>query len=233
VLLTGGSVIGAGRVGCTVVAGAFLAFTPRGSVHGLGLLPPSRVTISAAWLLGLYAAIDLVNTFTDVFGATRTGVGTIAHLAGLMFGFWVRARAFSPRASCAERLRPLLHGATVAPHAPASRRDHATGARRDGPVAARVRAGAADTTSPSERRIRATLAAAYRERDLVLAAQLYRELLAELARCVASGRGAARRGQPARESRAMRGLRDARTRFLDRFRAAKSAARRAGDARRP
>jgi hypothetical protein len=42
-----------------------------------------------------------------------------------------------------------------------------------------VRAGAQDTTSPSERRLRNTLAAAHRERDLVLAAQLYRELLAE------------------------------------------------------
>jgi hypothetical protein len=30
-----------------------------------------------------------VNTLTDAFGATRTGVGTIAHLAGLVFGLCV------------------------------------------------------------------------------------------------------------------------------------------------
>jgi membrane associated rhomboid family serine protease len=179
VVLTGGSVIGAsGSV--SVVAGAFLALHPRGHVHGLWLLPPSRVTISAAWLLGLYAAIDLVNTFTDAFGATRTGVGTIAHLAGLLFGLSVcvallgtgilRRNDFDLFYMVKQWHRTRqLRAATMTLGLGTA----------DGPVAARVRAGAQDTTSPNERRLRNTLAAAHRERDLVLAAQLYRELLAE------------------------------------------------------
>lgn len=179
IALTGGSVIGAsGSV--SVVAGAFLALHPRGSVHGLWLLPPSRISMPAVWLLGLYAAIDLVNTFTDMLGATRTGVGTIAHLGGLLFGLavcvgllalrvlprndfdlfflikqWKRRREL--------RLVTMSSGVGVA----------------DGPVAARVRSGSADEMSAKERRLRNTLAAAHRERDFVLAAQLYRELLAE------------------------------------------------------
>jgi membrane associated rhomboid family serine protease len=179
IAMTGGSVIGAsGSV--SVVAGAFLALHPRGSVHGLWLLPPSRISMPAAWLLGLYAAIDVVNTLTDAFGATRTGVGTIAHLAGLVFGLavcmallgtgvlkrndfdlfflvkqWKRRRDL--------RQATLAGGLGVA----------------DGPIAARVRSGTADEMSAKERRLRTTIAAAHRERDFVLAAQLYRELLAE------------------------------------------------------
>lgn len=175
--LTGGSVIGAsGSV--SVVAGAFLALHPRGQVHGLWLLPPSRVMVSAAWLLGLYAAIDLVNTFTDALGATRTGVGTIAHLAGLAFGLCVCVTLLGSGVLKRTdfdlfflikqwKRRRDLRAATAA-----------TGLGvADGPVAARVRADSADEMSPKERTLRVTIAAAHRERDLVLCAQVYRDLL--------------------------------------------------------
>jgi membrane associated rhomboid family serine protease len=178
IALTGGSVIGAsGSV--SVVAGAFLALHPRGSVHGLWLLPPSRVSMPAAWLLGLYAAIDLVNTFTDLLGATRTGVGTIAHLAGLVFGLGVcmgllglgvlKRNDFDLFFLLKQwkRRRDLRAATSVAGLGIA-----------DGPVAARVRSGTGDEMSPKERTLRHTIAAAHRERDLVLSAQLYRELLA-------------------------------------------------------
>lgn len=178
IAMTGGSVIGAsGSV--SVVAGAFLALHPLGYVHGLWLLPPSRVTMPAAWLLGLYAAIDLVNTFTDFLGATRTGVGTIAHLGGLVFGLLVCVALLGfrllPRNDYDlffmlkqwKRRRELRAAA-----------QHAGVGVADRPVAARVRAGASDDMSPRERTLRATIASAYGERDLVLCASLYRDLIA-------------------------------------------------------
>ncbi len=176
--ITGGSAVGAsGSV--SVVAGAFLALYPRGIVHGFWLLPPMRVAMPAVWLLGLYAAIDLVNTFTDLLGATRTGVGTIAHLGGRAFGlatcvallgFGLLARTdfdlfFMMKQW--KRRRDLRAATAMAGVGVA-----------DGPVAARVRADGADTMSPKERTLRNTIAAAHRERDGILCASLYRELLA-------------------------------------------------------
>ncbi len=173
--ITGGSAVGAsGSV--SVVAGAFLALYPRGIVHGFWLLPPMRVAMPAVWLLGLYAAIDLVNTFTDLLGATRTGVGTIAHLGGLAFGlatcvallgFGLLARTdfdlfFMMKQW--KRRRDLRAATAMAGVGVA-----------DGPVAARVRADGADTMSPKERTLRNTIAAAHRERDGILCASLYRE----------------------------------------------------------
>lgn len=177
VAITGGSVIGAsGSV--SVIAGAFLALHPRGQVHGLWLLPPSRISMSAAWLLGIYAAIDLVNTFTDALGATRTGVGTIAHLAGLAFGLAVCVTLLGTGILKRNdfdlfyllrqwKRRRDLRAATMS----------AGLGTAGGPVAARVRADSADEMSPKERTLRHTIAAAHRERDLVLAAQVYRDLL--------------------------------------------------------
>lgn len=178
IALTKGSVIGAsGSV--SVIAGAFLALHPRGSVHGFWLLPPSRISMPAVWLLGLYAAIDLVNTLTDALGATRTGVGTIAHLGGLAFGLvaCVALLGFGvlPRNDFDlffmlkqwKRRRDLRAAAA-----------HMGVGVADGPVAARVRADAADSMSQKERTLRNTIAASHRERDVILAARLYRELLA-------------------------------------------------------
>lgn len=178
IAITGGSVIGAsGSV--SVVAGAFLALHPRGHVHGLWLLPPSRISMPAAWLLGLYAAIDLVNTLTDAFGATRTGVGTIAHLAGLVFGLCVCLTLLGTGVLARndfdlffmikqwKRRRDLRAATAVAGLGTA-----------DGLIAARVRADSVDEMSPKERTLRLTIAAAHRERDLILAAQIYRDLLA-------------------------------------------------------
>lgn len=178
IAMTGGSVIGAsGSV--SVVAGAFLALHPRGHVHGLWLLPPSRISMPAAWLLGLYAAIDLVNTLTDAFGATRTGVGTIAHLAGLVFGLCVCLALLGTGVLVRNdfdlffmikqwKRRRDLRAATAA----------AGLGTADGPIAARVRADSVDEMSPKERTLRLTIATAHRERDLILAAQIYRDLLA-------------------------------------------------------
>jgi len=178
VAITGGSVVGAsGSV--SVVAGAFLALHPRGQVHGLWLLPPSRITMPAVWMLGIYAAIDFINTFTDALSATRTGVGTIAHLAGLFFGLTVCVTLLGTGVLKRndfdlffllkqwKRRRDLRAATSVAGLGIA-----------DGPVAARVRSGTGDEMSPKERTLRNTIAAAHRERDLVLSAQLYRELLA-------------------------------------------------------
>jgi len=176
--VTGGSAVGAsGSV--SVVAGAFLALHPRGIVHGLWLLPPMRIAMPAAWLLGLYAAIDLVNTFTDLFGATRTGVGTIAHLGGLVFGLAVCVAMLG-----LGLLRRNDYDLFFLMKQWKRRRDLRAATAQagvgvaDGPVAARVRADGADTMSPKERTLRNTIAAAHRERDGILCASLYREILA-------------------------------------------------------
>ena len=180
VLLSKGSAVGAsGSV--SVVAGAFLALHPRGVVHGYWLLPPMRVAISAAWLLGLYAAIDFVNTFTDAFGMTRTGVGTVAHLSGLLFGLVVSTALLATGVLARndfdlfflmkqwKRRRELREVAAAVGVGVAG-----------GPVAARVSSTSATEETPNQRTLRSTIAAAYRERDYVLAAQLYVELLGSL-----------------------------------------------------
>lgn len=163
----------------SVVAGLFLALHPRGTVHGYWLLPPMRMAIPAVWLLGLYAAIDVVDTLLDGFGLTRSGVGTIAHLGGLVFGLasgvLLVALGFIPRNDFDlfflikqwRRRRELREAALAA---------GAGGAQ--GVVAARVRSDAAGSESPRERTLRATIASAHRERDLRLSADLYAELLA-------------------------------------------------------
>ena len=180
VAISKGSAIGAsGSV--SVVAGAFLALHPRGMVHGYWLLPPMRVAMRASWLLGLYAAIDLVNTFTDGFGLTLTGICTVAHLAGLVFGLGVGvgllAGGVLPRDDFdlfflvkQWRRRRQLAAATAG---------LGTGGA-NGRVAARVAATGEAAETPAQRTLRATIAAAHRERDPVLAASLYLELLAQV-----------------------------------------------------
>ncbi|MFM1822032.1 MAG: hypothetical protein RI967_298, partial [Planctomycetota bacterium] len=180
VAISKGSAIGAsGSV--SVVAGAFLALHPRGMVHGYWLLPPMRVAMRASWLLGLYAAIDLVNTFTDGFGLTRTGIGTVAHLAGLAFGLGIGvallASGVLPRDDFdlfflvkQWRRRRQLAAATAG---------LGTGGA-NGRVAARVAATGESAETPAQRTLRATIASAHRERDPVLAATLYLELLGQI-----------------------------------------------------
>ncbi len=180
VAISGGSAIDAsGSV--SVVAGAFLALHPRGMVHGYWLLPPMRVAMRASWLLGLYAAIDLVNTLTDGFGLTRTGIGTVAHLAGLLFGLGVGVALLGtgllPRDDFdlffllkQRRRRRQLAAATAG---------LGTGGA-DGRVATRVAAGGEPAETAAQRTLRATIAAAHRERDPTLAANLYLELLAQI-----------------------------------------------------
>lgn len=179
VAISGGSAIGAsGSV--SVVAGAFLALHPRGIVHGFWLLPPMRVAMRASWLLGLYAAIDFVNTLLDVSGLRLSRVGTIAHLAGLLFGLGVALALLGtgilPRNDFdlffllkQWRRRRELRTATEAVGMGGA----------DGAVARRVARGSAPEESDRHRTLRATIAAAHRERDYVLAAQLYGELLGE------------------------------------------------------
>jgi len=178
--LAGGAAIGAsGSV--SVIAGAFLALHPRGTVHGFWLLPPMRVAMPAAWLLGLYAAIDLVDTCLDAFRFTDSGVGTIAHLSGLVFGLAVCMALLGTGVLARNdfdlfyllkqwRRRRRLRAAAV----------QAGVAVADGPVAARVAAGAADLETPAQRTLRSAIAAAHRERDYTLAVDLYKELLASL-----------------------------------------------------
>ncbi|MFM7134178.1 MAG: rhomboid family intramembrane serine protease [Planctomycetota bacterium] len=176
--ITGGSVIGAsGSV--SVVAGAFLALYPRGTVVGYWIIPPTPGRLPALWLLGLYAAIDLVNTCTDFCGVTRTGIGTIAHLTGLLFGLVVCVALLGLKVLPRDdfdlfflirqwKRRRELRAVAIA----------AGVGTADGPVAGRVRAGAQSQETPTQMRLRATLAAAHRERDYVLAADLYQELVA-------------------------------------------------------
>ena len=179
VAISGGSAIGAsGSV--SVVAGAFLALHPRGIVHGFWLLPPMRVAMRASWLLGLYAAIDFVNTLLDVSGLRYSRVGTIAHLSGLLFGLVVAlfllGTGILPRNDFDlffllkqwRRRRELRSAADAFGVSGAG-----------GAVARRVARGSAPEESERHRTLRMTIAAAHRERDYVLAAQLYAELLGE------------------------------------------------------
>ena len=162
----------------SALMGAVFALHPRANIRGYSLLPFGPAMISVRWMLGFAVALDIARTLMDWRGGGHSGVATLAHLGGLAFGvsiglallasgllprndydLWFSIRQWYRR----RQMRQATLAAGTSGEAGAL--PMAMRAQRD-PRAQ----GAHDT-------LRNTLRAAHRERDHVLAARLYLELL--------------------------------------------------------
>ena len=169
----------------SAMMGAAFALHPRAHVTGIAIPQFVRAQTSLRWMMGFAIALDVARTIADWSGGGHSGIATLAHLGGLAFGLgtgmlllasgilrrddvdvlyllkqWRRRR----------EMRAVL--------------EQAGSGRADGPIAARVRADGTAVESEAQRTLRNTIAAAHRERDYVLAAQLYLELLRSLPEAV-------------------------------------------------
>lgn len=165
----------------SALMGAAFALHPRANVRGIAIPQFVRAQTSLRWMMAFAIALDIARTIVDWSGGGNSGIATLAHLGGLAFGFAVGVGLLASGILKRDdidalylikqwrrrrEMRVALEGAGVG--------------AADGPVAARVRADGAGTESESQRTLRNTIAAAHRERDYVLASQLYIELLQSL-----------------------------------------------------
>ena len=199
--------------------GAVFALHPRANVRGIAIPQFVRAQVSVQWMIGFALALDIARTILDWSGGGNSGIATLAHLGGLLFGFGVgvglmatgilKRNDFDALYLFKQwRRRRALREATMTAGLGVA----------GGPIAARVRADGASVETDGQRTLRVTIAAAHRERDYTLAAQLYTELLhsapnatlpAEIQLDVANA--LAQRGKYKDAAAAY-------TRFLDRFR---------------
>ena len=165
----------------SALMGAAFALHPRANVSGIAIPQFVRAQTSLRWMMAFAIALDIARTVVDWSGGGNSGIATLAHLGGLAFGFAVGAGLLAMGILKREdvdalylfrqwkrrrEMRAALDGAGIG--------------TADGPVAARVRADGAGAETDAQRTLRNTIAAAHRERDYVLASQLYTELLQTL-----------------------------------------------------
>lgn len=165
----------------SAMMGAAFALHPRANVRGIAIPQFVRAQTSLQWMMAFAIALDIARTIVDWSGGGNSGIATLAHLGGLAFGFLtgiallgtgvlkrddVDALFLIKQWRRRREMRAALEGAGIG--------------TADGPVAARVRAEGAGAETDSQRTLRNTIAAAHRERDYVLASQLYLELLQTL-----------------------------------------------------
>ena len=165
----------------SAMMGAAFALHPRANVRGIAIPQFVRAQTSLRWMMAFAIALDVARTIVDWSGGGNSGIATLAHLGGLAFGFLiglallgsgvlkrddVDALYLIKQWRRRREMRAALEGAGLG--------------AADGPVAARVRADGAGAETDAQRTLRNTIAAAHRERDYVLASQLYVELLQSL-----------------------------------------------------
>ena len=169
-------VIGAsGAVSATM--GAVFAMHPRAMVLGYSLIPFGRAAVSVRWLLGFAVLVDVLRTVMEWTGNGGSGIATLAHLGGLVFGLAVGmlllATGLVPRndydlvyAIRQWRRRRALRAALGEIGSPGA----------GGVTAARVSADREGTETPAQSALRTQIATAHRARDDARAADLYRML---------------------------------------------------------
>lgn len=174
--MTGPAIGASGSV--SALMGAVFALHPRANVRGIAIPQFVRTQVSIQWMMAFAIAVDVVRTILDWTGGGNSGIATLAHLGGLAFGF-----GFGILIS-ALRLVKRDHFDSIFLMRQWWRRRQMRAAMQgagfgtaDGPVAARVRADGEAVETEAQRTLRNTIAAAHRERDYTLAAQLYLELL--------------------------------------------------------
>jgi membrane associated rhomboid family serine protease len=168
----------------SAVAGFFICFFPRSRTRCFFLIPLGFAVVSSMWLIGLFAAIDVLRFLMDITGALDTRVAVGAHLGGLVFGVVgglvllrlgvVRRTDWDLLASLKQwnrrrEMRSAMRGATVNPW---------TSGGPVGSIAAQGDGGRLDPAAEREAHLRASIAARLRERDSNGALVAYRALRA-------------------------------------------------------
>jgi membrane associated rhomboid family serine protease len=165
----------------SAMMGAAFALHPRANVRGIAIPQFVRAQTSLQWMMAFAIALDIARTIVDWSGGGNSGIATLAHLGGLAFGFLIGIGLLGTGVLKRDDVDALyLIKQWRRRREMRAVLEHAGVGSADGPVAARVRADGAGIETDSQRTLRNTIAAAHRERDYVLASQLYLELLQTL-----------------------------------------------------
>ncbi len=156
----------------SALMGAVFALHPRANIRGIAIPQFVRAQTSVQWMVGFAVALDIARTIVDRSGHGGSGIATLAHLGGLGSGFAIGVLLLATGI-----LKRNDFDALYLFKQWRRRRELRSAASM---VGARVAATAAAVETPAQRTLRTTIAAAHRERDYTLAAQLYAELLAQL-----------------------------------------------------
>jgi membrane associated rhomboid family serine protease len=173
-------VIGASGAASALLGAAF-ALYPRGNVRGIAIPQFVPAQVSLRWMMTFAVALDVVRTIVDWSGAGNSGIATLAHLGGILFGFLIGLALLATgilKRDDADMLFLMRQWWRRREMRLAMEASGVGGV--SGSVGARVRAGADSRETDSQRVLRGTIAAAHRERDYPLAAQLYAKLLKEI-----------------------------------------------------
>ena len=165
----------------SALMGAAFALHPNANVRGIAIPQFVRAQTSLRWMMAFAIALDVARTIVDWSGSGNSGIATLAHLGGIAFGFLAGIALLASGLLRRDDVDALF----LIKQWRRRREMRAAFAQAgvgtaDGPIAARVRADGAGTETESQRTLRNTIAAAHRERDYKLAAQLYLELLQTL-----------------------------------------------------
>lgn len=165
----------------SALMGAAFALHPRANVRGIAIPQFVRAQTSLQWMMAFAIALDVARTIVDWSGSGNSGIATLAHLGGIAFGFLAGIALLASGLLRRDDIDALyLMKQWRRRREMRAAFEQAGVGTADGPVAARVRADGAGTETESQRTLRNTIAAAHRERDYLLAAQLYLELLQTL-----------------------------------------------------
>jgi membrane associated rhomboid family serine protease len=165
----------------SALMGLAFALHPRANVRGIAIPQFTTGYTSMRWMMAFAVALDIARTIVDWSGEGNSGIATLAHLGGTLSGFLLglgllasgllARNDFDALYLLKQRWRRREMRLAL---------EQAGVGTPGGAVAARVRAGGASVETESQRTLRNTIAAAHRERDYTLAAQLYTELLRSL-----------------------------------------------------
>jgi membrane associated rhomboid family serine protease len=165
----------------SALLGAVFALYPRGNVRGIAIPQFMPAQTSIQWMMAFAIAVDVVRTIVDWSGAGNSGIATLAHLGGILFGFAIGIALLACgllRRDDADMLFLMKQWWRRREMRLALESAGTGGA--SGTVAGRVRADAGTRETDAQQVLRGTIAAAHRERDYALAADLYAKLLREL-----------------------------------------------------
>lgn len=171
-----------GASGATsALLGAAFALYPRANVRGLAIPQFLPAQVSIQWMMAFAVAIDVVRTLVDWSGAGNSGIATLAHLGGIAFGILIGLALLGSGLLSRDDADMLFLIRQWRRRREMRQAMESAGLGGvSGTVAGRVRSGTESKETDAQQVLRRTIAAAHRERDYTLAAQLYVKLLKEL-----------------------------------------------------